>query len=119
MKVTFMNYESEVVFSSYADNGNTAIQLIGAKGTDYEGELIATASVNTDVSLASNVVAIKGWSENEGMEAALIKSNVIDSKATGLITCGFVEAKIYQLTSEAIQEQIKQEPASSANDTSH
>lgn len=118
IKAAFNNYLCEVVFANYADNENTAIQLIGVEDTSYQGELIATASVNTSDKLGSGEVAIKTWSENEGIDIALVNAGVIKPALKYIIPTGFVAAGVYELTDEAIQN-IKQEPASSANDTSH
>lgn len=60
------------------DNGRPALQLIDAE----DGSPIATATVNLpDVALGRNQVAIKDWSENEGMLEALIAAGVV--KLTG------------------------------------
>lgn len=90
MLLIFKGYRCDVIFSHYMDNNNTSIELQGQSGTDYAYEPIATATVNTGVSLAPTVVAIKGWSENEGMEQALIEHGVIKPRVEGLITCGHV-----------------------------
>jgi len=102
IELTFKGYQSVIKFGTYADNNNTAIQLVGAKGTDYHGELIAIATVNTYQWLPEKYVAIKNWSENEGMVAALVDANVIDPYLYEVIPCGFMNAKVYPLSKAAL-----------------
>lgn len=67
----------------YAEYGNrrTAISLIGAPGTEYEGQPIAVATVNLpDEELAEGNVFIKDYSENEGIYDCLIDAGVIEKR---------------------------------------
>lgn len=102
MNVVFKGYETVVKFDRYADNNNVALQLFGKIGTDYENEPIAIASVNTDVQLYPDYIAIKNWSENAGIVDALIDSGVIENKREFGIPCGFVSADVHKLTKKAI-----------------
>lgn len=101
MKVTFNQNLCNVEFLNYADNDNVAIQLIKKRKGKREDDLIATATVNTDLVINHNFVAIKGWSENTGIEQALIDAEVISSDPKGLIGCGMDVAKVYELTEKA------------------
>ncbi|OJG93018.1 hypothetical protein RV15_GL002152 [Enterococcus silesiacus] len=76
------------------------------------------ASVNTGDKLDSSEVAIKTWSENEGIAVALVNAGVILPELQYIIPTGYVAAEVYKLTDEALK-CIKQEPESSANETSH
>jgi len=98
MKVRFKNTATTAVFCKYG-NGNNAIQLV-----DYRGPY-AHASVNPpDQQLADDEVAIKDWSENEGMAQALISAGVVAYPAVGYVNSGFVVIGIYKLTPAAQQE---------------
>ncbi|WP_438785671.1 hypothetical protein [Enterococcus sp. DIV0421] len=46
-------------------------------------------------------VAIKGWSENTGVEQALIDADVTCSERLGAIRCGMAVAYVYELTTKA------------------
>lgn len=74
-------------------NGRMALKLVDAE----DGSPIATATVNLpDQPLGKNRVAIKDWSENEGMLKALIEAGVV--KSTGqTIRSGYVEVPICEL----------------------
>lgn len=75
------------------DNGRPALQLIDAE----DGSPIATATVNLpDVALGRNQVAIKDYSENEGILSALVAAGVV--KPTGeMVRSGYVEVPICEL----------------------
>lgn len=108
MKVTFKHYKCEAQFEKYADNRSIAIQLIGDTDSDYPGELIATATVNTGIALGKNVVGIKDYSENEGMAEALINAGIIQEEPELMIPTGFVWIPCHLLTEAAIQEVEKE-----------
>jgi hypothetical protein len=92
----------EVVFSYYTDNDNLAIAL-----RDEDGFPFATASVNL-IDLPQNQVAIKDWSENEGMVDALIEAGIIEEEPIRFLTSGFVMAPVHVLTDKAIKERDRQ-----------
>lgn len=91
-RVRFKGWDCIVEKRQY-ENGRPALQLIDAE----DGSPIATATVNLpDVPLGKNEVAIKDWSENEGMLAALTEAGVV--KPTGqTIRSGFVEVPVCEL----------------------
>lgn len=70
--VKFRDWECEVSVESYADNGNTALQLY----TEEDGP-IATATVNIGVKLPKDLAYIKDYSENEGMLDALQEEGIV------------------------------------------
>jgi hypothetical protein len=73
MIVNFLGYDCVIRFPKYG-NGRTAIQLF----IEETGEPMATASVNLpDVELTSDEVAIKNWSENEGILDILVDAGVV------------------------------------------
>lgn len=85
-------------------NGRTAICLTGVEELP-----IATATVNVpEVSLQSDEVIIKDYSENEGIFSCLVRANVIEDTGRR-IPLGFTEGKIAKLTEEALSWISKQE----------
>lgn len=103
MNVVHKGYECEVSFGRYY-NGNIAIQLVGSTNTEYEGEVIAVASVNGEIELNDDVVGIKTWSENEGMAQTLINGGVIEPELLGIEPTGFVAIRHYKLTKASLNE---------------
>jgi hypothetical protein len=64
-----------VVYGSIYADGTPAILIKGAE----DDTPVATATVNIeDSSLAMRVVAIKNWSENEGVLETLMNADIID-----------------------------------------
>jgi hypothetical protein len=90
--VRFKSWDCIVRKRQY-DNGRPALVLVDAE----DGSPIATATVNLpDVPLGRNQVAIKDWSENEGVLDALVAAGVV--KHTGqTVPSGFVEVPICEL----------------------
>ena len=67
--VKFKKWDCIVHFSKYTENDRTAITLIDA----MDGSPVAKSTVNIgEAPLEDDEVIIKGWSENEGMQDALI-----------------------------------------------
>lgn len=106
MDVIFRNYECETRFSKYP-NGNTAIELIGLAGHYYAHENIATATTNLGYVLPGNIVAIKDWSENEGMVNTLISAGIIHSNPIDIVPSGFVNVGFFKLKDDANKERMK------------
>ena len=65
-------YRLQAGYGRYA-NGQTRIQLYDV----MDGMPYATATVAVDVKLAEDEVAIKNYSENEGVLDSLIKAGVV------------------------------------------
>jgi len=102
MNMMLKNKECQVRFEEYADNNNVAIMVVKPKkGRMREEELVTTATVNTDTAIKPDFVAIKGWSENTGIEQALIDADVICPERLGAIRCGMAVAYVYELTPTA------------------
>lgn len=95
MKLTFKEWLCDVSFAQYG-NGRTAIRL-----TDAETKQpIATASVNLpDEEMADDEVAIKNWSENEGMLEVLMGAGIV-SGPVRFTYSGYVTVPICQLLVE-------------------
>ena len=92
MNVQFKEWSCTLVFTKYFDL-NTAILLVDAD----DGSPVATATINLpDYNLADGEVAIKDYSENEGMFNVLNTAGVISDPIRFEAT-GFVNVPICKL----------------------
>ena len=90
IKSKYTNEMVELTFRFYG-NGSTAIT-----GTSLEHEPLFTATVALDEIPKPGYVFLKGWSENEGIPAALVSAGIV--KLTGkTIPTGYCEAQEAQL----------------------
>jgi len=74
-------------------NGNLAIEI----WSNEEGP-ITKVTVNPDIYIDHDRIAVKDYSENEGMADWLISENLIEEEPIESITSGFVKIPIYELT---------------------
>lgn len=97
MKVKFLGVECDVVFRRYNETGGVAIELV-CPFNEEQGyaEPMAMATVNIGL-LGVGEVAIKNYSENEGMLKALIEAGVVHSPHR-FVQSGFVGIPICYLT---------------------
>jgi len=92
MQVKFKMWDCDVRFHTYS-NGRPAIVLIDAE----DGSPIATASVNVpEEKLAIDEIAIKDYSENEGMLEVMVYAGIV-SEPVRKIKSGFVTIPICKL----------------------
>ena len=90
--ITFLNYKCNIVKEQYA-NGRTALLLIDADDNEH----VATATVNLpDDDIPEKYVAIKDYSENEGMLNLLIKEKIV-AQPVEHINSGFINIPICKL----------------------
>lgn len=101
MKLTFMDNrfsdseEVSVVVDFYAATGGVAIMLEDADGGPY-----ADASVCLpDHQLPEDCVAIKDYSENEGMAKLLVEQGIIEDRVSSA-SAGFVTIPIYRMSKD-------------------
>jgi hypothetical protein len=99
MKVQFGNYSCHVVFSAYQDNDNTAIQLVDVR----DGLPVATATINPGTKMKKELVAIKDYSENEGMLEALTNAGIVSAPISWL-PMGFVTVPVCELLVPVFEE---------------
>jgi hypothetical protein len=91
MKVLFGGEECQLIVLRYAKPQNICLRLV-----DAEGLPMVTASVNPDYLLKDGMVAIKDYSENAGILAALEAAGGVEQ--TGETTrIGYAEAHICRL----------------------
>ena len=82
----YIKGEVELQFSKY-QNGSPAIQAFS-----LYGEPEFTATVALDELPSEGCVFLKGWSENEGIPAALVKAGIVELTGRKLPT-GYCEAE--------------------------
>lgn len=94
IKVKFKQWNCIAEFSRYVDNNRISIQLIEEK----TAEPIATASVNLTYikGMTDNEIAIKDYSENEGMVKALKEAGIIGELIL-TVQSGHVNIGIYEI----------------------
>lgn len=80
--------------TAFYTNGNRALQIVD----DLTEEPILVASVNPEIVLMHDDIAIKNWSENIGIEEELIRLELIAPKPHMYIPSGFVNIPIYKIT---------------------
>ena len=92
-KTKYSSYnDCEFVADRYQTNGNLALSVT----SETEGP-ITTCTVNTDVTLPEDCIAVKNYSENEGMDKTLADMEII-GEHIGFIKSGWVVIPVYRLT---------------------
>ena len=79
--------------SRYVSNGNLALTIKDAE----DGEPLYTVTVNVG-KLSDEMIAVKNYSENKGMDGFLKSIGIIRPKAVRMIRSGWVEIPVYELT---------------------
>jgi hypothetical protein len=106
-RVYLRHYECTVSLHRYKANGQPAIVLNGAPGTNYEGVAVAMATACIPVLTDRKTTAIKDYNENEGVLDALVAAGVV--QRTGMkYPSGFVELDIVRLAPEFLAEMEKE-----------
>ena len=92
-KTSYAAYEGCRFVAGRYGNGNPALSVADDEGT------ICICSVNPpDTRLRDGLIAVKNWSENEGMVELLKEHDVITGNPVMLVTSGFVSIGVYKLT---------------------
>lgn len=74
-------------------NGNLGIEI----WSDEEGP-ITKVTVNPDIKIPTDRIAIKNYSENEGMVDFLVEEDLIEPDPVQIIESGFVTIPVHKLT---------------------
>lgn len=74
-------------------NGNLAIEI----WSNEEGPIVKV-TINPDIKIPKGYIAIKNYSENEGMVEWLQSTGIIVDEPTQIIRSGFIEIPVYALT---------------------
>ena len=90
-------------WARYVDSGEIALSLVAAAtdGDSFEGEPIAKATVNIEHPIPPHCIAVKDYSENDGMVEALVAAGVIESEQVAVHQVGHVVVPIHRLTAAA------------------
>lgn len=91
--VEFAGFKCEIMIQKYG-TGNPAVRLLDAE----DGMPVVVATTNVD-GLDSDEIAIKDYSENEGVYNALLDAGVIFPKHRELST-GYVTVPVCKLTND-------------------
>ena len=94
--IHFRGEELKLEFGRYKDTNLISLQLY-----DYEGFPYMTASFNLDIQSMEPIMAVKNWSENEGIEQALVDYGIV-TECVGTIQQGFIEANLYEVNKEFV-----------------
>lgn len=87
------NYEDCTFVLGYYPNNNIGIEI----WSNSEGP-ITKVTVNPDIELPRDRIAIKDYSENEGMVDWLVSMNIIEPNPVDIIISGWVEIPVHLLT---------------------
>ena len=94
--IKFRNEELSLKFGRYKDTNLISLQLYDNKGFPY-----MVASFNLDIEPMEPIMAVKNWSENEGIEQALIDHGII-TRCVGTIQQGFIEANLHKVNEKFV-----------------
>ncbi|MSU01805.1 hypothetical protein [Tissierella pigra] len=94
MKVKFKKWNC-ITRVGWHCNENLGIELID----EEDGGVIAKATINPDIELLDNQVAIKDYTENAGMVEALLSAGVI-SRYIKSVPAGFMMVPVYEISEE-------------------
>lgn len=98
MSIKFKQYKVDLVFGQYG-NRNTAIIFMGAKGSKYQGEEIAVATVNGETVLDDpDVCGFKSWNDNIEIVDALVNGGIIEPAPIHTEPIGFGYIQYHCLT---------------------
>ena len=87
----------ETRLATYA-NGGRALQLYCP-----DGEPWATVSVKTSIDVPPDAIAVKTWSENEGLLALLLDAEILVGPLLFEIPCGYAAATVYALNPQLLE----------------
>lgn len=105
VKSRYVDEEIELQFCRYSQDGSVLI-----RGASLDGEPVFTATVFLDEKPSEGCIFLKGWSENEGIPAALVKAGIVELTGRKIKTgfCEAVEAKLLAKAALAAAKEEKQ-----------
>ncbi len=95
-KTQYGEYPDCEFVTGYYPNGNLALEV----AIKDEGPL-CTCTVNPGHTIGHNAIAVKNYSENEGMVDTLTEMGIIGRRLY-LIRSGWVEIPVHELTEEGL-----------------
>ena len=90
-KSKYGTYQNCVFVKGKYENGNLALQII----SNEEGP-ITTVTINPGQKIPSSYIAIKNYSENEGMVEFLQSLGIIGTNIICIIPSGYVEIPVFE-----------------------
>lgn len=81
----------------YYRNGNIGVEIWSEDGP------ITKVTTNPDISIGNDMIAIKNYSENEGMVDWLKSMDIIEPDPVRIVISGWVEIPIHKLTPNGIR----------------
>lgn len=92
-KSKYDSYDNCYLLDGKYHNGNLGLEI-------WSEEHGPIAKVTTYVSmiLGDDYIAVKNYSENEGMDEFLVSSGIVDKDPINYVASGFVDIPIYRLT---------------------
>lgn len=103
-KVIVNGIDTFAWFHEYADGESPAIELMSWNEDGYI-EPYTIATVNGDFGLQNGEIAIKNWSENQGVLKALIEAGIV-SEPVRQVPINFVTVDVCNLLIEAKNPEI-------------
>tara|TARA_R100000664_G_scaffold2194_1_gene5654 strand:- start:1179 stop:1520 length:342 start_codon:yes stop_codon:yes gene_type:complete len=94
--IMFQGERLHCEFGRYKDTNLISLRLY-----DDEGLAYMEASANVDIDPTIPLMAVKNWSENEGIEQALVDHGIITT-LVGTMNNGFVDCNLYKLNSKCV-----------------
>jgi hypothetical protein len=98
LHVTWHGRQLRLAVSQYPSPPNVCLELVTPDGERY-----ATATAPLHQPLPPDMVALKTWTENEGIQQALMDANVIERQPWGWVDSGYVRVWIFPLTEAFLQ----------------
>lgn len=92
-KSKYGTYTDCMFMTGYYENGNLGVEI----WSNSEGP-ITKVTVNPDVKIPTDKIAVKDYSENEGMVAWLKSMDIIKENPTNEIRSGWIKIPVYELT---------------------
>ena len=107
-KTQYGDYENCFFQVGKYTSGNIAISIV----SENDGP-ITHCTTSSNLKYPDNTIAVKYWSENEGMEEFLIKMGIIESEPCDMDVTLPMTPSIYKLTEKGlkiVKEQLEEKP---------
>lgn len=86
-------YKDSFFRVGHYENDNTAIEI----WSNSEGP-ITKVTVNPDINVPKDMIAVKDYSENEGMVDWLMSMDIIEGEPLKIVNTGWITIPIYKLS---------------------
>ncbi len=89
------SYPNSSFYAGVYNNGNCALSVANEEGR------VCVCSVNTGNTIPDTCIAVKNYSENEGMEESLREQGIIGKKVFE-VRSGWVSVPVFELTEKGL-----------------